>query len=70
MSRQAYEAARKVQSSRRIPVEHATASIMSWRTLQRFAGRRDQLPQIIWAVAGLASDRAAARADQPANHLN
>jgi hypothetical protein len=49
----AYETARKAQSSQRI------ASIKWWRTLQRFTGRRDTLPDIIRAVTGLAADRAA-----------
>ena len=57
----AYEAARKAQSSQRIPAEHAIAAIKWWRTLQRFTGRRDVLLETIRAVAGLASDRAAAR---------
>jgi hypothetical protein len=57
----AYETARKAQSSQRIPAEHAIAAIKWWRTLQRFTGRRDALPDTIRAVAGLASDRAAAR---------
>jgi hypothetical protein len=57
----AYEAAHKAQSSQRIPAEHAIAAIKWWRTLQRFTGRRDVLPDTIRAVAGLASDRAATR---------
>lgn len=57
----AYEADRKAQSSQRIPAEHAIAAIKWWRTLQRFTGRRDVLPETIRAVTGLASDRAAAR---------
>jgi DDE superfamily endonuclease/Helix-turn-helix of DDE superfamily endonuclease len=57
----AYEAARKAQSSQRIPAEHAIAAIKWWRTLQRFTGRRDALPETIRAVTGLASDRAATR---------
>jgi hypothetical protein len=57
----AYEAARKAQSSHRIPAEHAIAEIKWWRTLQRFTGRRNALPETIQAIAGLASDRAAAR---------
>jgi hypothetical protein len=65
-----YEAARKAQSSQRIPVEHAIASIKWWRTLRRFTGHRDQLPAVIQAVTGLASDRAAARQPRTNNHLN
>jgi DDE superfamily endonuclease len=57
----AYEAARKAQSSQRIPAEHAIAALKWWRALQRFTGRRDVLPDIIRAITGLASDRAAAR---------
>lgn len=57
----AYETARKTQSSQRIPAEHAIAEIKWWRTLQRFTGRRDALPETIQAIAGLASDRAATR---------
>jgi DDE superfamily endonuclease len=57
----AYETARRARSSQRMPAEHAIAAIKWWRTLQRFTGRRDVLPETIRAVAGLASDRAAAR---------
>jgi DDE superfamily endonuclease/Helix-turn-helix of DDE superfamily endonuclease len=57
----AYEQARKAQSSQRIPAEHAIAEIKWWRTLQRFTGRRDTLPETIQAIAALASDRAATR---------
>jgi hypothetical protein len=57
----AYETARKTQSSQRIPAEHAIAALKWWRTLQRFTGRRDVLPETIRAVAALASDRAATR---------
>jgi hypothetical protein len=56
----AYEAARKAQSSQRIPAEHAIALIKWWRPLQRYTGRRDALPDIIRAVAALAADQAAA----------
>lgn len=64
----AYQTARKAQSSQRIPVEHAIASIKWWRTLQRFTGHREQLPDIIRAVTGLASDHAAARRNRPESH--
>lgn len=57
----AYETARKAQSSQRIPAEHAISQLKWWRTLQRFTGRRDLLPDIIQATTGLASDRAATR---------
>jgi hypothetical protein len=56
----AYKTVRKAQSSQRIPAEHAIASIKWWRTLQRFTGRRDMLPDVIRAVTSLAADRAAA----------
>jgi hypothetical protein len=57
----AYETARKAQSSQRIPAEHAISQLKWWRTLQRFTGRRDLLPDIIQAITSLASDRAATR---------
>jgi hypothetical protein len=66
----AYEVVRKAQSSQRIPAEHAIALIKWWRPLQRFTGRREVLPDIIRAVAGLASDRAARRSTWPNNHVN
>ena len=52
-----WEAERKQQSSRRIPVEHAIAELKWSRQLQRFTGRREVLPETIAAVAGLVSDR-------------
>ncbi|WP_050778065.1 hypothetical protein [Micromonospora sp. ATCC 39149] len=66
----AYETARKAQSSQRIPAEHAIANIKWWRTLQRFTGRHDALPETIRAVTGLASDRAAARRTHHNTHVN
>jgi hypothetical protein len=57
----AYETVRKAQSSQRIPAEHAISQLKWWRTLQRFTGRRDLLPDIIRAITSLASDRAATR---------
>jgi hypothetical protein len=53
----AWEQARKAQSSRRIPVEHAIAELKWWRVLQRFTGRRELLAETITAIAGLVSDR-------------
>jgi hypothetical protein len=44
-----------------MPAEHTIAELRWWRAPQRFTGRRDLLPEIIRAVTGLASDRAAAR---------
>ncbi|GAB1692706.1 hypothetical protein [Krasilnikovia sp. M28-CT-15] len=52
-----WQSARKVQSSQRIPVEHAIAEHKWWRVLQRFTGRRELLPDTINAVAGPVSDR-------------
>jgi len=55
----AWEHDRKHQSSQRITVEHTIAELKWWRVLQRFTGRRDLLPEIINAVAGLVSDKSA-----------
>lgn len=56
-----WEAARKAQSSQRICVEHANAEHKHWRSLQRYTGRRDYYDETHLAIAGLVSDRAAAR---------
>jgi hypothetical protein len=56
-----WEQRRHQQSSRRICVEHAIAEPKQWRTLQRYLGRRDHFQQTALAIAGLVSDRAAAR---------
>ena len=57
---QAWDRARHAQSSARICVEHAIAGSKNWRSLQRWTGRREYLPETILAVGSLASDRAAA----------
>ena len=57
----AYEQARHAQSSQRICVEHAIADSKNWRPLQRWTGRREDLPETIQAIGSLVSDRAAAR---------
>jgi hypothetical protein len=57
----AWEQARKKQSSERIPVEHANAEHKQWRSLQRWVGRREYYDETHLAIAGLVSDRAAAR---------
>jgi DDE superfamily endonuclease len=56
----AWERARHAQSSARICVEHAIAGSKHWRPLQRWIGRREDLPQTIRAIGSLVSDRAAA----------
>ncbi len=56
----AWEQARHAQSSARICVEHAIADSKHWRSLQRWTGRRDDLPETILAIGSLVSDRAAA----------
>lgn len=56
-----YEEKRHQQSSERICVEHANAEHKQWRSLQRFTGRREYFDETYAAVAGLVSDRAAAR---------
>jgi len=58
---EAYEQARHAQSSQRICVEHAIADSKNWRPLQRWTGRREDLPETILAIGSLVSDRAAAR---------
>ena len=57
----AWEQARHDQSSQRICVEHAIADSKNWRSLQRWTGRREYLPETIQAIGSLVSDRAAAR---------
>jgi hypothetical protein len=56
----AWEQARHAQSSARICVEHAIADSKHWRPLQRWTGRRGDLPETILAIGSLVSDRAAA----------
>ncbi|MGI8447054.1 MAG: transposase family protein [Streptosporangiaceae bacterium] len=56
-----WEASRKTQSSQRICVEHANAEHKQWKSLQRYTGRRDYYDETHLAIAGLVSDRAAAR---------
>jgi hypothetical protein len=56
----AWEQARHAQSSRRICVEHAIAGSKHWRPLQRWLGRREDLPETVRAIGSLVSDRAAA----------
>jgi hypothetical protein len=59
--RNAYDHARRRQSQRRIMVEHAIAEPKQWRSLQRWTGDRDDLPDVIAAIGALVSDRAAKR---------
>ena len=49
------------QSQRRIMVEHAIAEPKQWRSLQRWTGERDDLPEVIAAIGALVSDRSAQR---------
>jgi hypothetical protein len=56
----AWEQARHAQSSARICVEHAIAGSKHWRPLQRWTGRREDLPETVRAIGSLVSDRAAA----------
>ena len=57
----ACEEQRHKQSSERICVEHANADLKKWRHLQRYLGNRDDFDETFQAIAGLVSDRAAAR---------
>jgi hypothetical protein len=56
-----WEQQRHQQSSQRICVEHAIAEPKQWRPLQRYLGRREHFEETALAIAGLVSDRAAAR---------
>ena len=56
-----WEQQRHQQSSARICIEHAIAEPKQWRPLQRWTGRRDHFQETALAIAGLVSDRAAAR---------
>ncbi|MFJ9713334.1 transposase family protein [Streptomyces sp. NPDC101234] len=69
--RNAYDHARRRQSSDRIMVEHAIAEPKRWRPLQRWIGRRDDLPEVIAAIGSLVSDRSATRpsARKPSTEL-
>ena len=58
---EAWEQARHTQSSMRICVERAIADSKNWRSLQRWTGRREYLPETIQAIGSLVSDRAATR---------
>ncbi|MEU4729594.1 transposase [Streptomyces sp. NPDC023588] len=51
------EEARHRYSSKRIAVEHALANHKRWKQLTRWTHRRDLLPDIYRAIAGLVSDR-------------
>ncbi|MFJ8775016.1 transposase family protein [Streptomyces microflavus] len=57
-----YADMRHRQSQRRIMVEHAIAEPKQWRSLQRWTGQRQDLPEVMAAIGGLVSDRAAKRA--------
>jgi len=56
-----WEQQRHQQSSQRICIEHAIAEPKQWRSLQRYLGRREHFQETALAIAGLVSDRAAAR---------
>ncbi|MFJ9952329.1 transposase family protein [Kitasatospora sp. NPDC091207] len=60
--RNLYANTRHRQSQRRIMVEHAIAEPKQWRSLQRWTGQRQDLPEVMAAIGGLVSDRAAKRA--------
>jgi hypothetical protein len=56
-----WEKQRHQQSSRRLCVEHAIAEPRQWRSMQRWTARRAYFEDTALAIAGLVSDRAAAR---------
>ncbi|MFJ4428963.1 hypothetical protein [Streptomyces bobili] len=47
-----HERERKAHSSRRIRVEHGIAHLKNWRALARHHGRRENMTDIVRAVAG------------------
>jgi len=55
--RKAFVSGKKKQ----IMVEHAIAEPKQWRSLQRWTGDRDDLPEVIAAIGALVSDRSAQR---------
>lgn len=57
----------KVQSSQRIPLEHANAEHKQWPPLQRWIGRREYYDETHLAIASQVSDRAAER-KSPTSH--
>jgi hypothetical protein len=63
--RNSYNHARHHQSQQRIMVEHANAEVKQWRSLQRWTGDRDDLPEVIAAIGALVSDRSAKRPTRP-----
>ncbi|WP_044365101.1 transposase family protein [Streptomyces natalensis] len=56
-----YDNTRHRHSQQRIMVEHAIAEPKQWRSLQRWTGRRGDLPEAMAAIGALVSDRAARR---------
>ncbi|MCX5097174.1 hypothetical protein OOK36_52585 [Streptomyces sp. NBC_00365] len=58
----AWQEARRRQSSARICVERTNAELRQWAPLRRFTGRRDTYAETHLAIAGLVSDRSAQRA--------
>ncbi|MFJ2633338.1 hypothetical protein ACIO6U_15565 [Streptomyces sp. NPDC087422] len=55
-----HERQRKAHSSRRIRVEHGIGHMKNWRSLARHHGRREDMSDIIQAVAALLSHQQAA----------
>jgi hypothetical protein len=55
-----HEQRHKAHSSRRIRVEHGIAHLKNWRALARHHGRREQMSDVIQAVAALLSHQQAA----------
>jgi hypothetical protein len=56
-----HESARFAHSSARIPVEHGIAHLKNWRCLARHYGRREQLLEIVQAVAAILTAQQAYR---------
>ncbi|MEU1448986.1 hypothetical protein [Streptomyces mirabilis] len=56
---------KRLQSLRRICVEHANAEVRQWRPLQWYTGRRETYGETHLAIDARVSDRAA---KQPTRH--
>ncbi|MFJ1610616.1 hypothetical protein ACIOHS_46020 [Streptomyces sp. NPDC088253] len=62
-----HEQQRKAHSSRRIRLKHGIAHLKNWRALARHFGRRENMSDIVQAVAGLLSHQHRHPRPRPSN---